>query len=121
MRDVCRRPELRPKEGRLVSVEPIEHNPVGTDPVEDFDRQLWRDAQAVLNHHVAAPDSERCSACGRAWPCIARTTGERAQAAAFKPWNEVWTARLDLQSATAAAGWRGDRSAAVRNRGLFVV
>jgi hypothetical protein len=101
----------------LVSVEPIGSN---SDPVDVVDRQLWRDAQVVLNHHVPTPDNERCSACGRTWPCIARKTGERAEMAAFQPWNEVWTVRHDLRSATAFSGRRGERLATARNRGLSV-
>lgn len=110
----------------MVSVEPIGNDPVDPDPISVLDRQLWRDAQVVLNHHVPTPGEERCSACGRAWPCIARRTGERAQVAAFEPWNVVWTARHDLQSATALsgwcgpAGWRARRLSTTRNRGILV-
>jgi hypothetical protein len=68
------------------------------DPIDVVDRQLWRDAQVMLAQHVPAADAARCVWCDRPWPCVSRRVGERAELAAFKPWNEVWTARHDLLS-----------------------
>jgi hypothetical protein len=62
------------------------------------DRQLLRDAQIILAQHVATEGGDGCSWCDRPWPCVARRAGERAEIAAFKPWNEVWTVRHDLRS-----------------------
>jgi hypothetical protein len=102
----------------LASVEPIDSDPLDVAPPEAADRQLWRDAQQLLNHHTAASTGDRCTACDRAWPCIGRLTGERAQSAAFKSWNEVWTARHDLRSAINFASRKGERLSATRARGL---
>jgi len=76
------------------------------DPIDVVDRQLWRDAQEVLAQHVPADGGRRCAWCDRPWPCVSRRAGERAEIAAFKPWNEVWTARHDLRSLGAMPNWR---------------
>ncbi len=76
------------------------------DPIDVVDRQLWRDAQVMLAQHVPADDGDRCAWCDRPWPCVSRRVGERAEIAAFKPWNEVWTARHDLRSLDSVPNWR---------------
>jgi hypothetical protein len=95
----------------------VDHN----DPINVVDRQLWRDAQDMLLRHVPAAAGERCDYCGRPWPCTSRRVGERAEVAAFKPWNEAWTIRNDLVSLRGDMNTRTGGAAAphppVRNRG----
>jgi hypothetical protein len=77
----------------------------------------------MLGRHAAADEHSRCVWCGRSWPCAARRLAERAESAAFKPWNEAWTARHDLRSLRAVPSWRADldpRSRhTARNQGPF--
>ena len=93
------------------------------DPIGVVDRQLWRDAQDMLHRHVPVDGSNVCAWCHRAWPCVARRVGQRAEAAAFKPWNEAWTARGDLHSTRTSGAWRAatatDRPVGYRNRGTY--
>jgi len=94
------------------------------EPVDIVDRMLWRDAQHLLGRHAEADSAGQCVWCGRSWPCVPRRLAERAEVAAFKPWNEVWTARHDLYSVRATPGWRAELDDAqarrtLRNRGLF--
>jgi hypothetical protein len=94
------------------------------DPIDVVDRQLWRDAQVMLAQHMPADDlSNRCSWCDRPWPCVSRRVAERAEIAAFKPWNEVWTVRHDLRSLGGTPNWRAAAvpppSVAPYNRGTF--
>lgn len=97
----------------------VDHN----DPVDVVDRQLWRDAQDMLLRHVLGDTGESCDYCGRTWPCTSRRVGERAEVAAFRQWNEVWTVRNDLLSLRAASSWQGRNTLALRtlerNPGLF--
>jgi hypothetical protein len=97
------------------------------DPIDVVDRQLWRDAQVMLGQHVPTQrmpgDGDRCEWCDRPWPCVSRRVAERAEIAAFKPWNEVWTVRHDLRSLGSAPNWRATSVASQRmtsyNRGTF--
>jgi hypothetical protein len=94
------------------------------EPVDVVDRLLWRDAQHMLGRHAAPDGHGECVWCGRSWPCAPRRLAERAEKAAFKPWNEVWTARHDLHSVRATPSWRADLDGGrsprgARNRGLF--
>jgi hypothetical protein len=91
------------------------------DPIDVVDRQLWRDAQAMLAQHVPVSDAERCVWCDRPWPCVSRRVGERAELAAFKPWNEAWTVRHDLLSlrTTNVRGAVGSSAGPAYNRGTF--
>ncbi len=84
-------------------------------PADVVDRLLWRDAQEMLGRHSSADRYGDCEWCGRAWPCQARRLAERAEAAAYGPWNESWTARHDLRTSNQS---RVPRHAA-RNSGLF--
>jgi hypothetical protein len=89
------------------------------DPI---DRQLWRDAQAMLGQHVQAEGRDECASCNGPWPCVARRVGERAELAAFKPWNEAWTVRHDLRSMDILPNWRnraGSPGEPAYNRGTF--
>jgi hypothetical protein len=92
------------------------------DPIDVVDRQLWRDAQVMLAQHVPAGGS-KCTWCDRPWPCVPRRVAERAEIAAFKPWNEVWTVRHDLRSLGGTPNWRAGAVAPHRvtayNRGTF--
>jgi hypothetical protein len=95
-----------------------------TEPVDVVDRLLWRDAQLMLGRHAAPDDYGLCVWCGRDWPCAPRRLAERAETAAFKPWNESWTTRHDLHSLRAVPSWRADLEGrqprhAARNTGLF--
>ncbi|HKT04104.1 MAG TPA: hypothetical protein VJT31_31665 [Rugosimonospora sp.] len=100
---------------------------VGVDHAEPtgvVDRLLWRDAQHLLGRHAEPDGAGQCVWCGRSWPCAPRRIAERAEVAAFKPWNEVWTARHDLYGVRATPSWRTvleDTPArrATRNRGVF--
>jgi hypothetical protein len=107
---------LEKGEGDVVSVD-------RAGPVDVVDRPLWRDAQHMLGRHTAPDSAGLCVWCGRSWPCAPRRLAERAEAAAAKPWNEVWTARHDLHSLRATPTWRADRAGPSRhmsrNRGLF--
>jgi hypothetical protein len=89
------------------------------EPVDVVDRLLWRDAQRLLGRH-SAPDCENlCVWCRGVWPCAPRKFAERAEDAAFKPWNESWTARHDLRS---MPGWRAESAGnrpCRRNSGSF--
>ena len=91
------------------------------DPIDVVDRQLWRDAQVMLAQHVQSEGDERCAGCSRPWPCVSRRVGERAEIAAFKPWNEVWTVRGDLRSLRGLPNWSTTRAASqpAYNRGTF--
>ncbi len=81
---------------------------VDQEPANVVDRLLWRDAQQMLDRHAEPDESGGCVWCGRAWPCAARRLAERAEFAAFRPWNEAWTTRHDLHSLRAVPGWRAD-------------
>lgn len=77
-------------------------------PDEVVDRLLWRDAQYVLARHRQAAGSGNsgaggCACCGASWPCTARRLAERAEAASRMAWQDGWTARHDLNS---ASSWR---------------
>jgi hypothetical protein len=54
---------------------------------------------------------------------VSRRAAERAELAAFKPWNEVWTVRHDLRSLGSTPNWRVAAVAPQRNtaynRGTF--
>lgn len=76
------------------------------DPIDVVDRQLWRDARDMLRRHVAVAEGGDCDCCGRPWPCTSRRAGERAETAAFLPFDEAWTVRVDLQTLRAANSWR---------------
>jgi hypothetical protein len=92
------------------------------DPIDVVDRQLWRDAQAMLAQHAQLPESALCAGCDRPWPCVSWRVGERAEIAAFKPWNEVWTVRHDLRSLHTMPNWRSPVSSHREpsyNRGTF--
>jgi hypothetical protein len=93
------------------------------DPIDVVDRQLWRDAQDMLVRHVRCESEELCQYCGRSWPCTSRRVGERAEVAAFMPWNEAWTVRNDLRSLRGVPGLPGRNvlppRSLDRNRGLF--
>jgi hypothetical protein len=95
------------------------------EPADIVDRLLWRDAQYMLDRHASPDETGQCVCCGRSWPCPPRRLAERAELAAFKPWNEVWTARHDLHSLRAIPSWRADLDGrhrlrrGTRNRGLF--
>lgn len=84
-------------------------------PADVVDRLLWRDAQEMLGRHAGADRYGECVWCGRSWPCPPRRLAERAEVAAFRPWNEAWTARHDLRSTNSG---RTPRHAA-RNSGPF--
>src|SRR5439155_10840796 len=104
-------------EETLVSVDHAE-------PADVVDRLLWRDAQHMLGRHTEPDGCGQCVWCGRSWPCAPRRLAERAEKAAFKPWNEVWTARHDLHSVRATPSWRagldgGPARHTKRNRGVF--
>ena len=94
------------------------------EPVDVVDRLLWRDAQIMLERHAEPDPDGRCVWCGRTWPCSPRRLAEHAELAAFKPWNEAWTARHDLHGLRASTDWRADRldekpRHGVCNRGNF--
>ena len=93
------------------------------DPIGVVDRQLWRDAQDMLHRHVPVAGTDVCAWCHRAWPCVAHRVGQRAEVAAFKPWNQAWTARGDLHSIRPSgarpAATATDRPVGYRNRGTF--
>ena len=78
------------------------------EPADVVDRLLWRDAQYLLKRHAGPKDDGMCAWCNRLWPCAPRRLAERAQDAAFKPWNEAWTARHDLLGLRSLPGWRAD-------------
>jgi hypothetical protein len=86
------------------------------EPADVVDRLLWRDAQRMLGRHTTPDGHGNCVWCGRDFPCPPRRLAERAQDAAFKPWNEAWTVRHDLHSLRAVPSWRAefDRTAARR-------
>jgi hypothetical protein len=98
-----------------------------TEPANVVDRLLWRDAQLILERHYQPDADGQCAWCGRTWPCAPRRLAERAEAAAYRPWNEAWTARHDLYSLRALPGWRVELGARARggwhragsNRGTF--
>ena len=99
-----------------------------TEPAEVVDRLLRRDAQRILDRH-AEPDREGlCVWCAREWPCAPRRLAERTEAAAYRPWNEAWTARHDLYSLRTLPSWRADLGdhprggwhRAGNNRGTFL-
>jgi hypothetical protein len=101
---------------------------VDREPTDVVDRLLWRDAQQMLRRHAASDERGLCVWCSRAWPCAPRRLAERAENAAFKPWNEAWTARHDLHSLRATPSWRADLRTSspddpparhARNPGLF--
>ena len=110
----------------LVKLE--EASRVVLETLDVVDRLLWRDAQHMLSRHAAPDERDTCVWCGRAWPCAARRLAERAENAAFQPWNEAWTARHDLYSLRTMPGWRVDLGARPRggwhragnNRGTFI-
>jgi hypothetical protein len=109
------------------------------EPADVVDRLLWRDAQYILKRHAGPNDDGMCAWCDGPWPCAARRLAERAQEAAFKPWNEAWTTRHDMHGLRSLPGWRADlghhaelranrhserrdtevRTPEPRNRGLF--
>ncbi len=94
------------------------------EPAGIVDRLLWRDAQQLLDRHAAPDSTGLCVGCGQTWPCASRRLAERAEVAAYKPWNEVWTARHDLHSLRATPAWRADLDGTgprrvARNRGQF--
>ena len=93
------------------------------EPLDVVDRLLWRDAQHMLGRH-SAPDGENlCVWCRNRWPCAPRKLAERAEDAAFKPWNESWTVRHDLRSLRSMPSWRAEwpnnRPYHPRNSGPF--
>jgi hypothetical protein len=92
------------------------------DPIDVVDRQLWRDAQVMLGQHVPV-EANRCDWCDRRWPCASRRVAERAEIAAFKPWNEVWAVRHDIRGLASTPNWRASAIAPHRtmtyNRGTF--
>ncbi len=78
------------------------------EPADVVDRLLWRDAQHMLDRHARPDETGQCVWCGRSWPCAPRRLAERAEIASFRPWNEAWTARLDLHSLRGTPSWRAD-------------
>jgi len=97
----------------------VKYDEVSADlvtPIDVVDRLLWRDAQEMLGRHAGADRYGECVWCGRDWPCPPRRLAERAEAAAYRPWNEAWTARHDLRDSTTYH--RVPRHAA-RNTGPF--
>ncbi len=107
---------------RPVKAERRNAGPEPAVPADVVDRLLWRDDQHMLHRHSGANERGLCVWCGRDWPCAPRRLAERAENAAFKPWNEAWTARNDLHSLRATPSWRADLEHPprhARNPGLF--
>lgn len=61
-------------------------------PADVVDPLLWRDAQEMLGRHAGADRYGDCDWCGRTWPCPPRRLAERAEAAAYRPPDDAWTA-----------------------------
>ena len=89
------------------------------EPADVVDRLLWREAQLMLDRHIATIPKDCCAWCGQSYPCQPRRLAERAQVASRQSWREGWTARHDLRGQRQWRSLRYDRPGTRRNRGLF--
>lgn len=68
--------------------------PVAPCPADVVDRLLWRNAQRILDRHVAGPDGT-CRLCRRTTPCSPRIYAQRADEVARMPAASVTPAILE--------------------------
>ena len=75
----------------MVDLDPAltgQENLITEEPSDVVDRLLWRNAREVLARHDSADRSGMCVWCGLTWPCPPHKLAERAEAAAFRPWDD---------------------------------